>query len=118
MRRGEAAIADAVAAMVGQPDVGRPAVGKAARDEERQRRGIDLRPGLRGAACVGDIGRMRNLALVDRGRAPCKREGESESEQALGGRGMRGDRRIMAATLAERGGHRKREVRLQAVLMN
>jgi hypothetical protein len=31
---------------------------------------------------------------------------------------MRGNRRIMAATLAERGGLWKREVRLQAVLMN
>src|SRR3546814_4585542 len=65
-RLGETTVAHPVAAMTEQVDLGLAAIGQSAGDEEeRQRRRIDRRVGLRRTARLGDIGRMADVAVID-----------------------------------------------------
>ena len=82
-RRVETAIAHPVAAVVEQFDLRAAAIGQTARREEiGQRLAIDDRARLRGAARVGDIFGMADLAVIDRrDAAPRQRDKSERGEQ-------------------------------------
>src|SRR3546814_18769124 len=76
--------------MTGQVDRGLAAIGQSAGDEEeRQRRRIDRRVGLRRTARLGDIGRLADVAVID-GREAAGEGERGERRKERGGEFVHG----------------------------